>query len=75
MDVSHAQAGKLLIKALALRGVYTKLLKGVSKRQAFEETAEFLEVAVGSVQKWELGYRTKGYIAVRALIPHDRKCV
>ncbi|CAN0324814.1 unnamed protein product [Ectocarpus sp. 4 AP-2014] len=50
MDVSHAQAGKLHTKANALRGVYNKLLMGVSKRQAFEESAEFLELAVGTVK-------------------------
>lgn len=65
MDVSHAQAGKLLTTALALRAVYTKLLKGVSKRQAFEESAEFLDLAVTTIKQWELEYRTKGHIKVR----------
>ncbi|CAM9441094.1 unnamed protein product [Ectocarpus sp. 4 AP-2014] len=62
MDVSHAQAGKLHTKANALRGVYNKLLMGVSKRKAFEESAELLELAVGTVKKWEPEYHTKGHI-------------
>ncbi|CAM9148621.1 unnamed protein product [Ectocarpus sp. 4 AP-2014] len=41
MDVSHAQAGKLHTNTTALRGVNNKLLMGVSKRQASEESAEF----------------------------------
>ncbi|CAN0542521.1 unnamed protein product, partial [Ectocarpus sp. 12 AP-2014] len=69
MDVSHAQAGKLLIKVLALRGVYSKLLKGASRREAFEASAEFLEVAAGTIKQWELEYRTKGHIVVSAMIP------
>lgn len=68
MGVSHAQAGKLFTKALALRGVYSKLLKGASRREAFEESAEFLEVAPGSIKQWELEYRTKGHIVVSAMI-------
>ncbi|CAM9273214.1 unnamed protein product, partial [Ectocarpus fasciculatus] len=43
--VSHAQAGNLQFKALALKAVYHKLLKGAPKRQAFEDTAKFFEVA------------------------------
>lgn len=66
-DVSSAQAGKLLTKAHALRGVFNKLLKGVSKRQAPEESAEFLELAVGTFKQWELEYRTKSHIVVSAL--------
>ncbi|CAB1113621.1 unnamed protein product [Ectocarpus sp. CCAP 1310/34] len=54
MDVSHAQAGKLLIKALALRAVSTKLLKGVSRREAFEASAEFIEMSEGTIKQWEL---------------------
>ncbi|CAN0288323.1 unnamed protein product [Ectocarpus sp. 4 AP-2014] len=42
---------------------------GVSKRQAFEESAEFLELAVGTIKKWELEYRTKGHIVVSSMIP------
>ena len=68
MDVSHAQAGKLQQQANALRGVYNKLLMGVSNRQAFEETAAFLELAVGTIKDWERDYRTKGHIAVRAMV-------
>ena len=68
MDVSHAQAGKLLTQAHALTAVYGKLLKGVSKRQAFEESAEFLEMAVGTIKQWELEYRTKGHIKVSATV-------
>ncbi|CAB1120910.1 unnamed protein product [Ectocarpus sp. CCAP 1310/34] len=60
--VSHAQAGSLQLKALALKGLYHKLLRGVSKRQAFEETAEFFEVASSTLREWELSYRTKGHI-------------
>lgn len=68
MDVSHAQAGKLLTQAHALKAVYSKLLKGVSKRQAFEESAEFLEVQVSTLKQWERDYRTKGHIKVSATV-------
>ncbi|CBJ31690.1 hypothetical protein Esi_0274_0025 [Ectocarpus siliculosus] len=67
IDVSHAQAGKLLTQAHALRAVYSKLFQGVSKRQAFEESAEFLELAVGTIKQWELEYRTKGHIVLLAV--------
>ena len=50
MDVSHAQARRLLTKAHALRAVYNKLLKKVSKRQAFEDSAEFFELERGHDQ-------------------------
>lgn len=63
--VSHAQAGSLQFKALALKAVYHKLLKGAPKRQAFEDTAEFFEVADSTLREWELSYRTKGHIQVR----------
>ena len=48
--------------------MYSELLVGVSKRQAFEESAEFLDLAVGTVKQWELEYRTKGHIGVSAMI-------
>lgn len=65
MDVSHAQAGKLLVNALALRGVYGKLLnQGGSRREASEESAEYVGVAADTIKQWELEYRTKGHIVV-----------
>lgn len=68
VSVGNEQAGKLITKAHALRGVYSKLLKGASRREAFEESAEFLEMAVGTIKQWELEYRTKDHIVVSAMI-------
>ncbi|CAB1109399.1 unnamed protein product [Ectocarpus sp. CCAP 1310/34] len=73
--VSHAQAGSLQFKALALKGLYHKLLRGVSKRQAFEETAEFFEVASSTPREWELSYRTKGHIQVDQRGKHERRWI
>lgn len=69
MDVSHAQAGKLMQRALALgwlRVVYQKLLAGATKREAFEDTAKLLEVASITVERWERTFRNKGHIEVSA---------
>ncbi|CAM9623972.1 unnamed protein product, partial [Pylaiella littoralis] len=62
VDVSHAQAGKLYIRALALRVVYQKLLAGATKREAFEGTAKLVDVAATTVQLWERMFRNKGHI-------------
>ncbi|CAB1109141.1 unnamed protein product [Ectocarpus sp. CCAP 1310/34] len=71
--VSHAQAGSLQFKALALKAVYHKLLKGAPKRQAFEDTAEFFEVADSTLREWELSYRTKGHIQMDQKGKHERR--
>ncbi|CAB1104296.1 unnamed protein product [Ectocarpus sp. CCAP 1310/34] len=73
--VSHSQAGSLQFKALARKGLYHKLLRGVSKRQAFEETAEFFEVASSTLREWELSYRTKGHIQVDQRGKHERRWI
>ena len=67
MDVSHAQAAKLMQRALALRGVYQKLLEGAPKREAFEDTAKVLNVAPITVERWEREFRQKGHIEVHAM--------
>ncbi|CAN0535514.1 unnamed protein product, partial [Ectocarpus sp. 12 AP-2014] len=69
VDLAGILSGKLLIKALALRAVYTKLLEGVSRREAFEASAEFIEMSEGTIKQSELEYRTKGHIVVSAMIP------
>lgn len=51
VDVSHAQAGKLYQKALALRVVYQKLLAGATKREALEGTAKLVDVAATTVAR------------------------
>lgn len=64
LDVSHAQAGKLMLQAVALKGVYQKLLLGWSATVVFEEMAGLLAVGVSTVKQWEREYRHKGHIAV-----------
>lgn len=60
MTVSH------LYPAIALRMVYQKLLKGGTERYAFDEATRFLDLDVGTIEAWELAYRTKGHIVVGA---------
>lgn len=67
VDVSHAQAGKLMQRALGLRVVYQNLLAGATKREAFESTAKFLDVASRTVEQWERTFRDKGHIEVHAM--------
>ncbi|CAN0114184.1 unnamed protein product [Pylaiella littoralis] len=62
LDDSHAQAGKLMLQAVALKGVYEKLLLGWSARVVFEEMAGLLAVGVSTVKQWEKEYRQKGHI-------------
>ncbi|CAN0247759.1 unnamed protein product, partial [Ascophyllum nodosum] len=62
VDVSHAQAGKLMVQALALKGTYQKLLHGWPRSTAFEEMAELLGVGVTTIETWERAYRNTGHM-------------
>ncbi|CAM9176473.1 unnamed protein product [Ectocarpus sp. 6 AP-2014] len=56
------------------RGVQ-QATQGGSKRKAFEESAEFLEVAAGTIKQWELEYRTKGHIVLDQTGRHERRWI
>ncbi|CAM9569297.1 unnamed protein product, partial [Pylaiella littoralis] len=75
VDVSHAQAGKLYQRALALRMVFQKLLAGAGKREAFEGTAKLVDVAATTVQRWERMFRNKGHIELDQTGRHERRWI